>query len=127
MSSIGSSASTIVSFRGAEIELDDCLNDLYKDIQEQLNYSQCAVRSLACSSEQDNDFLIAVGIHHELMDHVDSLLTMFKELQGVSKQCLGPCPKNLKDDYKKMVDDRKANKKKEKELEKELKLIAIKE
>ena len=132
MSSINSNASTIVSFRGDDnVELDTALNDLYKDIQEQLNHSQCAIRQLAASSEQDNDYLIAVEIFFELDDHVLSLLTMFKELQSVSKQCLGPCPANLKVEYKKMVDDRKEKQKKEKEdmkeLEKQMKLNDIKE
>ena len=115
-----SSASTIVSFRGEELELDEALNALYIEIQQQLNYSQCSVRQLASSSEQDNDFLIAVGIHFELMDHVESLMGMFKELQTVSLQCLGKPPKEFRDAYKTMCDDRKALKIKEKEAAKEL-------
>jgi hypothetical protein len=131
MSSVGSSTSTIVSFRGSEMELDEALDQLYRSIQEQLNYSQCSIRQLACSSEQDDDFLEATKIHFELDDHVLSLLAMFKELQSVSKQCLGPCPKNLKEEYKKMCDDRTSEKKKEKanlkEMEKQMKLNDIKE
>jgi hypothetical protein len=122
-----SNASTIVSFRGEEIELDNCLNDLYREIQHQLNHSQCAVRQLAASDERNESFLEAVEIFFEIDDHVESLLTMFKELQNVSKQCLGPVPKEHKNEYKKMCDSRKEKKKREKlemkEMEKQINAI----
>jgi hypothetical protein len=116
-----SSTSTIVSFRGDEaVELDTALNELYMEIQQNLNYSQCSIRQLACSSEQDNDFMVAVNIYHELDNYVLGLLALFKELQDVSKQCLGKCPPEHKEEYKKMCDDRKERQKKEKEQMKEL-------
>jgi hypothetical protein len=116
MSSIGSSTSTIVSFRGNdEVDFDVCLDELYGEMQQQLNYSQCSIRQLAASSEQDNEFLEAVKIYFELDDYVESLVGLFKELQGVSKQCLGPTPKENKEQYAKMVLDRKEKKKREKE------------
>jgi hypothetical protein len=123
-SSTASNASTIVSFRGDDaMELDTCLNTLYSDIQQQLNYSQCSVRSLAASSEQDNEFLIAAEIHFELLDHLESLIGMFNELKSVSKQCLGPVPKEFKVEYKKLCDDRKLKQKKDKD---DMKMIEIK-
>ena len=119
--SISSSTSTIISFRGDdEVDLDTALNELYSEMQQQLNYSQCAIRQLAASSEQDNDYLEAVKIYFELDDYVEQLLSLFKELQGVSKQCLGKCPKDLKLEYDKMVSDRKEKKKREKQESKEL-------
>jgi hypothetical protein len=120
MSSIGSNASTIVSFRGEEIELDEALDALYREIQTNLNRSQCAVRSLACCEERNDTFLEAVGIYFEIDDHVESLFDLFRELQTVSKQCLGKPPKDLKDEYKKLCDDRKASKKQQKDEAKEL-------
>jgi hypothetical protein len=131
MSSVGSTTSTIISFRGSEMELDEALDALYSEIQQQLNHSQCSIRSLACCEERNDTFIEAVGIYHELDDHVLALLDMFKELQNVSKQCLGPVPKEHKDEYKKMTEDRKARKKKEKDdmklLEKQMKLTVINE
>jgi hypothetical protein len=122
-----SNASTIISFRGDEMELDEALDALYSEIQQNLNRSQCAVRSLACCEERNDTFIEAVEIYFEIDDHVESLLKMFKELQDVSKQCLGKPPPEHKDEYKKMCDDRKAKKKKEKddmkEMEKQMKLL----
>jgi hypothetical protein len=114
MSSI-STTSTIVSFRDDDMELEEALDLLYSDIQKQLNYSQCAVRQLAMSSEQDDDYLEAAKIHFEIEDYVDMLLSLFKELKGVAKQCLGSCPKQLKEEYKQMCEKRKEDKKREKE------------
>ena len=84
-------------------------------MQQQLNYSQCAIRQLAACPEQDDDYLEAVKIYFELDDYVEGILGLFKELQSVSKQCLGPCPKDKKDQFAKMVADRKERKKREKE------------
>ena len=121
MSSIGSSASTIVSFRGDdECSLDEALDQLYKEIQQNLNHSQCSIRQLAASSEQDDDYIIAVKIQFELDDYIIVLLDLFKELQQVSIQCLGKPPPGHKVEYKKMLDDRKEKMKKEKEDKKEL-------
>ena len=123
MSSIASNTS-FVSFRGEdEVDLDTCLNDLYSEIQQQLNYSQCSIRQLAACPEQDDDYLEAVKIYFQLDDYVESLVGLFKELQGVSKQCLGTCPKEYKNEYVKMVSDRKANKLRLKEEAKALKQL----
>ena len=40
--------------------------------------------------------------------YVDILSELFKELKDVSKQVLGTCPKDLKDEVKKLTTDRKA-------------------
>jgi hypothetical protein len=106
-----SSNASFVSYRGEDrVELDEALNSLYGDIQTHLNYSQCSIRQLAACPEQDADFIEAVKIYFELTDYVECLLGLFKELKGVSKQCLGKCPKEFKDEYKKMCDDRKDEK-----------------
>ena len=127
-----SSASTMVSFRrDDQMKLDDCLNSLYQEIQQNLNYSQCSIRQLAASDERNESFIEASEIHFQLMDYVDTLLSMFKELQKVSLECLGPVPKEFKVEYKKLCDDRREQKKKEKlemkALEKQMKLNDIKE
>lgn len=121
MSSVGSTTSTIVSFRGNEdMELEDALDELYRDIQHNLNHSQCVVRQLAACPEQDCDFLEAVTIQFQLEDYVDILLELFSELKDISKQTLGKPPVEHKEEYKKMVNDRKEKLKKEKDEQKEL-------
>ena len=116
MSSINSTTSTPVNFRGdEEIDLEEALRLLYLDLQHNLNHSQCVIRTLSLCPERDESFLDAVNIKHELDDHIDVLIDLFTELQNVSKQCLGICPKKYKVEYKALVDARKEKKKKEKE------------
>jgi hypothetical protein len=106
MSSIGSCTS-FVSFRGdGEIDLETCLDELYKDVQQNLNNSQCSVRELARLTE-DDDYIECLGVHWAVVDYVDVLADLFKELKEVSKQVLGPCPKPLKEEVKKLTEDRK--------------------
>ena len=62
MSSVGSCAS-FVSFRGGdEIDLETCLDELYKDVQQNLNNSQCSVRELARLTE-DDDYIECLNVH----------------------------------------------------------------
>ena len=114
MSSIGSSTSTIVSFRDNEVDLDEALRILYQELQQNLNYSQCAIRQLAICGEQDDDFLETAKIYFELNDYVDILLNLFTELKAVSKQCLGKPPPEHKEQYAKMILERKEKKSKQK-------------
>ena len=110
VSSVGSSMS-IGSFRGQDdVDLDTVLDELYKDLQSNLNNTQSAIRQLAACPEQDADFIEAAKIYFELDDYVDTLLELFRELKSVSKEVLGTAPKDLKTEYKKMCEDRKANK-----------------
>ena len=121
MSSIGSCASSIVSFRGEEVELEKVLDDLYVDIQQNLNNSQCCVREMSTLLENDNDYLESLKIHHAVCDYVDVLSELFKELKDVSKQVLGRPPKELKDKVKEINEKRKEEKLKQKEEEKKQK------
>ena len=128
MSSVGSSASTMISFRDGdeEVELETALDELYRDIQQNLNHSQCSVRELARLREED-DFMECIHIDFAIKDYVDILNNLFKELCDISKQVLGPCPKEYREDYKKICDERRQKKKREKQEAKEEKLKTIKE
>ena len=106
MSSVGSCAS-VVSFRGEDgVDLNECLDELYRDIQANLNESQCSVRTMARLKE-DDEFLECVPIHFAVLDYVDMLTALFSELSQVSKDVLGRPTKEDKDEYKKMCDGRK--------------------
>ena len=130
MSSISSSTSTIISFRGDDgVDLDEALSVLYTEIQQNLNYSQCSIRQLAICGEQDDEFLEAAKIYFELDDYVDTLLDLFSELKMVSKQCLGKPNLENKEEYNKMILDRKQAKSQAKiqakEKEKQQKMMDI--
>ena len=120
-----SNASSMVSFRGEdEIDLESCLDTLYQDIQKNLNYSQNSIRTLARGCDDDDNFLENAKIHFELLDYIECLESLFSELKDVSKQVLGKPEADEKVAYKKMCDDRKAEKKKSKDV---AKLVVIKE
>ena len=120
MSSVGS-CSSFVSFRGEEeVDLNEALDQLYRDIQKNLNESQCSVRSMARLKE-DDDFIECVPIHFAVLDYVDILSGLFSELAQVSKDVLGKPGKDDKDWYKKECDLRKQRIKKQKEDAKKLK------
>ena len=116
--SVCSNSSSIVSFRGNdEIDLESCLDTLYRDIQKNLNYSQNSIRELARGCEDDN-FIENVKVHFELLDYVELLEDLFSELKDVSKQVLGKPEADEKVAYKKMCDDRKTAKKRAKDASK---------
>ena len=112
MSSVGSNSSK-VSFRGEDmVDIDECLDQLFKELQHNLNHAHCVVRQLAACPEQDCDFIQAVKIQFELDDHVIVLLDLFTELRQISKETLGKAPNEHKETYTKMVSDRKEQQKK---------------
>jgi len=114
MSSVGSCAS-YVSFRGQdEVDLNDVLDELYRDIQHNLNASQCSVRNMARLRE-DDEFRDCVPIHFAVLDYVDILTGLFNELKQVSKDVLGKPPKDDKEWYKKECENRKERIKRAKE------------
>jgi ATP-dependent protease HslVU (ClpYQ) peptidase subunit len=118
MSSVGSTSS-YVSFRGEDgVDLNDALDMLYKDIQQNLNLSQCSVRNMARLRE-DDEFKDCVPIHFAVLDYVDILNELFNELKKVSSDVLGKTPKDLKDWYKEECLKRKELIKKQKEEKKE--------
>ena len=118
MSSVGSTSS-YVSFRGEDgVDLNDALDMLYKDIQQNLNLSQCSVRNMARLRE-DDEFKDCVPIHFAVLDYVDILNELFNELKKVSSDVLGKPPKDLKDWYKEECLKRKELIKKQKEEKKE--------
>ena len=123
MSSVASNATTI-SWRGEDdVDVDVALDELFRELQENLNHCHCSIRQLAQCEERNDTFLEASEHHFAIEDYTDTLLGLFTELKGVSKQVLGPCPTEHKAEYKALVEKRKADKKREKEEAKALKAI----
>ena len=126
MSSIGSSCSTIISFRGDdEVDLDQALDSVYHDIQQNLNHSQCSVREMA-RLQDDDLFRDCVPIHFAILDYVDVLSGLFDELKQVSKDVLGKPGKDDKEWYKEECKKRKESKQMEKDRAKKEKEEALK-
>lgn len=97
--SICSTTSTIVSFRGEEMEVEQALDSLVKDVQSHLNDCQAALRNLAMSDDRGDSYCEAAEIAHDIAEGVGALQKLFKELTTMAKQVLGPCPKTDKPEY----------------------------
>ena len=101
MSSIGSTCSSMVSFRGEdEMDVGEALDVLFSEMQNNLNSCHCSVRQLAMSEERADTYMEAAEFHLNIEIYVDTLAGLFKELKSVSKQVLGPCPKEYKNEFK---------------------------
>ena len=121
MSSIGSNASSItVSYMGEEKDVNEAIDDCFQKIQENINNTHCTVRQLVLVPEQDADYMTAAQFHIDISNYIDDLGDLFKELKSVSKQILGKPPKELKEQYKALVDKNKEERKREKEAMKML-------
>ena len=115
-SSIASNASSqSVSVFGQEMELEQAIDQVFREIQQFVNYIQSDIRSLSVVPEQDNDYMRALEIYTEIEDHISGLNRLFAESLSVSRQVLGPVPKALKAEVKKYKDDLKVKRQKAKE------------
>ena len=126
--SVCSNSSSIVSFRGEQIDINDALDTLFRDLQQKLNYCHSTVRTLVMSEDREESYIEMATHVWEIEDYTDILDELFGELRTVSKEILGKCPPEEKDEFKKISDKRKDDKKRAKEDAKKAKgLVAIKE
>ena len=124
MSVSSTSSNMSVSYCGSEMPLEEALDSCFLGLQEALNCMHCNVRQLAMLSEQDDDYLVGLDKVLEIHDGIEEMSELFKELKSVSKQVIGPAPRDLKDEAKKKIDDHKLMRKREKEREKEEQKLA---
>ena len=85
-----------VSYYGEEMNLEEALNDVFARIQTFVNDTHVNVRSLAMLPEQDNDFMAGLDIYHNIIEGVDGMIDLMKELKKMSKEVLGKPPTELK-------------------------------
>ena len=102
--SISSAMSDLsVSYYGEELSLEDALNDVFAKIQPFVNDTHVNVRSLAMGPEQDDDYMVAMDIYHGIIEGVDGMTELMKELKKISKEVLGKPPTELKQEVAAMV------------------------
>lgn len=101
---------------GDDISFDDAVDRVYKETQQHLNDSHCSVRSLAMLSEQDGSYEDFVKMADDVLDHLDGVNDMFKQLKSVISQCM-PKPSNAEE--KSWLQKHKAERKLQKLEEKE--------
>lgn len=96
MSTCSNGSQISVSYFGEEMNFDTMLDNCFTQMQTYLNDLHCQVRELSMVDEQDSDYLVALDLYHSIVDNIDGLAELMSELKSVSKQVLGPCPKESK-------------------------------
>ena len=81
------SCMSVSAFGSDEMALDDAVDRVYLESQQQLNDSHSLVRQLCMLHEQDQDFRVSVELSDRIVDHIDELNNIFKELKSIVKQC----------------------------------------
>lgn len=111
-----STASSIVSFRDEEIEFDEAIDELFKEIQQNFNNIHATIRNLAMSEDRCDTYQEKLDIHFSIIDYIETVNESFDELNGVSKQVVG---KPVGDEEKKYLKDTIQKRKEEKQRLKE--------
>ena len=86
-----------VSYFGEEVNLETALDSIFKQIQTFMNDTHCAVRTMAAVEDQDNDYMRALDLYHDITASIDDLLDLLKELKKISREVLGKPPSEIKD------------------------------
>ena len=75
-----------VVLNGEEVNIDEAINDTYREIQSHLNATQSQLRNLAQVEERSETFRYS----HELCTNIDynikEILELFKDLKSIVKQ-----------------------------------------
>ena len=129
MSMSSAKSSMSVSYCGSEIPLEEALDDVFQKLQQHLNSSHCAVRSMSMLEEQsldeDSDFQDCVKYNDIIQDDTTGMIDLFKDLKNISNQVLGKPPNP---DMKTWYAFHQSQRKEEQRLEKErMKLTKITE
>ena len=114
-SSVCSTASQMsqmsVAFDGQTMSLEQAVDQGINKLQSFLNAMQCQLRTLAgmddLSDDPCEDFKEMISYTDKVDDAIDDMDMLFGELKDVTRQILGPCPKDLKPWHKEHVAKRK--------------------
>ena len=126
--SIASGASSVsVSLNGREMNLEEALDSVVRDLQKHLNMVQLQLRMLGVGSERDDDFEDQIKEADKMQDSIVEMNYLFEDLYDMAYQIVGePETKEEKQFLKqhkierkvhmdKLKADHKEQKKKEKE------------
>ena len=84
-----SNASSMVSFRGEEIDLEQALDENIRELQRFLNSLQCALRQINMGNEQDLSYADALKESDHVEDCIDDMQYLFQELRDIAHQLCG--------------------------------------
>ena len=121
--SIASGASSVsVSLNGREMNLEEALDSVVRDLQKHLNMVQLQLRMLGVGSERDDDFEDQIKEADKMQDSIVEMNWLFEDLYDMSYQIVGdPETKEEKQFMKQHKIERKAHMDKLKAEHKELK------
>jgi hypothetical protein len=84
-----STSSSMVSYRGEEIELETALDENIRELQRFLNSLQCALRQINMGNEQDLEYADALKESDHVEECIDDMQYLFQELRDISHQLVG--------------------------------------
>ena len=121
--SIASGASSVsVSLNGREMNLEEALDSVVRDLQKHLNMVQLQLRMLGVGSERDDDFEDQIKEADKMQDSIVEMNYLFEDLYDMAYQIVGdPETKEEKQFLKQHKIERKAHMDKLKAEHKELK------
>ena len=121
--SIASGASSVsVSLNGREMNLEEALDSVVRDLQKHLNMVQLQLRMLGVGSERDDDFEDQIKEADKMQDSIVEMNYLFEDLYDMAYQIVGdPETKEEKAFLKQHKIERKAHMDKLKAEHKELK------
>ena len=109
-----------VSIRGEEVDLEQGIDQVFKDLQQNLNLCQCSLRSLCMCDDRGDSFQESHKYTTEIDDNISEMLLLFKDLKSICKQ-VKMVPKT--DEEKQFVKIYELERKQEKAEAKRLALI----
>lgn len=87
MSTTSSVMSTMsVSVRGEEVILEKALDDVFQELQDNLNHMHCYVREICMGLDQDMDFKTEIEQTDNVNDNIELMSGLFKDLKSILKQ-----------------------------------------
>lgn len=131
--SVSSHASSVsVSMNGEVMLLEQAIDNVYRDVQQSLNFCHTSMRELNMMAEREEDYKTIMSESFQIHDYIDVIASLFLELKQVLKQVTGnpktpeekewlvkekETRKRLKAERKaKTAEERKANREKTKQL-----------
>ena len=118
--SVCSTASQSVSVFGTDdVDLEVATDKIFKELQDTLNQTHCAIRELVMIPERNETYIEAAAIYHDIKDYTIEFADLMKELGKVANQIIGPCPSIMKAEYKEFLTRRSienAEQKQEKDI-----------
>ena len=96
-SSICSAMSDVsISYNGEEMDLDDAVDHIFKELQTHINQTHVEIREICQWYLRGEDYEETKVYFDNMVSHITEGCALFKDLTKVIKQIMPPKPKPLK-------------------------------